>query len=167
LNQLREEVFRYPSVSVAGVVFQACSIDHSDISPFRINHLRAVWNSVAQNPPSSLSDLPFHLYSAACRHHANSSAMKLCKTSQYRSITYGDFAGLGATAVPQSNRDGKPSAAALVRWPQNGFAAPVGPRASISCPTRASRKASTSSTHVDTRSSSIRLEMRARPVVLS
>ena len=36
--------------------FQACSIDHSDISPFRINHLRAVWNSVAQNAPS---DGPF------------------------------------------------------------------------------------------------------------
>jgi hypothetical protein len=23
--------------------FQACSIDHSDISPFRINDLRAAW----------------------------------------------------------------------------------------------------------------------------
>jgi hypothetical protein len=31
--------------------FQACSIDHSDISPFRINDLRAVRISVAQNPP--------------------------------------------------------------------------------------------------------------------
>ena len=31
--------------------FQACSIDHSDISPFRINELRAARTSVAQNPP--------------------------------------------------------------------------------------------------------------------
>jgi len=37
---------------VSGVDFQACSFNHSDISPFRINELRAVWNSVAQNPPS-------------------------------------------------------------------------------------------------------------------
>jgi hypothetical protein len=36
---LREEALRYHSMSVAGFVFQACSIDHSDISPFRINNL--------------------------------------------------------------------------------------------------------------------------------
>jgi hypothetical protein len=54
LNRLRNEMFRYRLVSVAEIAFQACSIDHSDISPFRINHLRAVWNSVAQNPPSDL-----------------------------------------------------------------------------------------------------------------
>jgi hypothetical protein len=36
--------------------FQACSIDRSDISPFRINHLRAVWNSIAQNLPSRIFD---------------------------------------------------------------------------------------------------------------
>ena len=35
--------------------FQACSFNHSDISPFRINDLRAVQNSVAQNPPSNSS----------------------------------------------------------------------------------------------------------------
>ena len=33
LNRLREEAFRCHSVSVAGVVFQACSFNHSDISP--------------------------------------------------------------------------------------------------------------------------------------
>jgi hypothetical protein len=38
---------------LARFAFQACSIDHSDISPFRINHLRVVWNSLAQNPPSN------------------------------------------------------------------------------------------------------------------
>jgi hypothetical protein len=51
-------------MSLARFAFQACSIDHSDISPldllrslgagrFRINGFRAVWNSVAQNPPSN------------------------------------------------------------------------------------------------------------------
>ena len=34
LIRSRELVFRYHLVSVAGFVFQACSIDHSDISPF-------------------------------------------------------------------------------------------------------------------------------------
>ena len=41
-------------------VFQACSFDHSNISPFRINHLRAVWHSVARNSSfkSSSSAIP-------------------------------------------------------------------------------------------------------------
>src|SRR5437762_14135786 len=33
LNRLREEMFRYRSMRLAGIVFQACSINHSDISP--------------------------------------------------------------------------------------------------------------------------------------
>jgi hypothetical protein len=33
LNRLREELFQYHAVSVAGFVFQACSFNHSDISP--------------------------------------------------------------------------------------------------------------------------------------
>ena len=33
LNRLREETIQYLSVSVAGIVFQACSFNHSDISP--------------------------------------------------------------------------------------------------------------------------------------
>src|SRR5262245_45056496 len=45
------------SARADGVDFQTCSIDHSDISPFRINELRTVWKSVAQNPPSRTSDL--------------------------------------------------------------------------------------------------------------
>ena len=39
-------------MSLARFAFQACSFNHSYISPFRINDLRAVGNSVAQNPPS-------------------------------------------------------------------------------------------------------------------
>ena len=34
LNRLRVEVFRYHSGSVAGFDFQACSFNHSDISPY-------------------------------------------------------------------------------------------------------------------------------------
>src|SRR5262249_36989525 len=36
--------------------FQACSIDHSDISPLRFTDLRAVWIRIAQNPPSRIFD---------------------------------------------------------------------------------------------------------------
>ena len=37
---MRPEVFRCCRVRVARIAFQACAIDHSAISPFRINHLR-------------------------------------------------------------------------------------------------------------------------------
>src|SRR5437764_10389080 len=47
--------------------FQACSFNHSDISPFRIKHLRAVWNSVAQNLPSNPAALRCDLDSAGYR----------------------------------------------------------------------------------------------------
>ena len=52
-------------MSVAGFVFHACSIDHADISPFRINMWRAVQNNVTQNPPSNLGVPRWGLYSAA------------------------------------------------------------------------------------------------------
>jgi hypothetical protein len=42
------------SARAARVDFQACSIDHSDISPFRINDLRRPENSLSQNAPSLL-----------------------------------------------------------------------------------------------------------------
>ena len=62
LIRLCVAVRRCRLMEVAGGTFQACSFNHSDISPldslrslgagrFRINHLRAVLNSVAQNPP--------------------------------------------------------------------------------------------------------------------
>jgi len=35
-----EKVLRYGSTLLARFAFQACSFNHSDISPFRINHLR-------------------------------------------------------------------------------------------------------------------------------
>jgi hypothetical protein len=54
LNRLRGEVIQYHSVSVARIALQACSFNHSDISPFRINQLRTTWNGVAQNVPSRI-----------------------------------------------------------------------------------------------------------------
>src|SRR4026209_2555608 len=42
LNRLREELSQYHPVCVARTAFQACSFNHSDISPCRINNLRAV-----------------------------------------------------------------------------------------------------------------------------
>ncbi len=55
-------------MQLAGVVFQACSIDHSDISPFRINDLRTVRNSVAKNPsnPGFLDAIWFQQFAARC-----------------------------------------------------------------------------------------------------
>ena len=49
------------SARAAGVNFQACLIDRSSISPFRINDLRTAWNSVAQNPPSRISNRIFRM----------------------------------------------------------------------------------------------------------
>ena len=37
------------SGSLDGFAFQACSIDHSDISPFRINDLRAISNTLSRD----------------------------------------------------------------------------------------------------------------------
>src|SRR3954451_10213516 len=71
--------------------FQACSIDHSDISPFRINHLRAVWNSVAQNLPSIPPVPPCNLDSTTYGLYVQRSSRELCKTLQGRRITYGDL----------------------------------------------------------------------------
>jgi len=68
------------SARAAGVAFQACSIDHSDIFPFRINHLRAVWNSVAQNPPSNPSDRRWHLDSAVYGLAEVDAPRELCQT---------------------------------------------------------------------------------------
>ena len=71
-------------MQLAGFVFQACSIDHSDISPFRINHLRAVWNSVTQNPPSNASVRGCGLNSAVYPDGSLSQRSKLCNTSYFK-----------------------------------------------------------------------------------
>ena len=73
ISMLREVVdrecvgaFQCASARTNGINFQACSIDHSDISPFRINDLRTVRNSVAQNPPSNRTVPRCCLYSGVC-----------------------------------------------------------------------------------------------------
>jgi len=67
-------------MSLARFAFQACSFNHSDISPFRINHLRAVWNSVAQNPPSRISDLICRMLPTIYRDAHDIVGAKLCQT---------------------------------------------------------------------------------------
>jgi hypothetical protein len=54
-------------MSLARFAFQACSFNHSDISPFRISDLRAVWNSAAQTPLQTYRS-QCDLHSAVCRH---------------------------------------------------------------------------------------------------
>jgi len=67
--------------------FQACLIDRSSISPFRINHLRTVWESLAQNAPSSprrpLCNLESSVYGPADPAYS----WKLCQTSECLSLT--------------------------------------------------------------------------------
>jgi hypothetical protein len=105
LNRLREEVFRYHLVCLAETVFQACSIDHCDISPFRINDLRAVRNSVAQNLPSIPPVPPCNLDSTTYGLSVERSSRELCKTLQCRRITYGDFAWNMCSSSSRSKRE--------------------------------------------------------------
>jgi hypothetical protein len=46
---MRNKVFQHHSVSVTQFAFQACAFNHSAISPFRINGLRAAETIVSGN----------------------------------------------------------------------------------------------------------------------
>ena len=100
LNRLRKGVFRYHSVSVAGFVFQACSFNHSDISP----HL---WNQrVAGDLKQSIAKRCFKSCCSAMRFGfsglragLNLSSRKLCQTSSYCPITYGVSTGSRTTRI--------------------------------------------------------------------
>ena len=55
MKRLRGEMFPCRLVTLAKIAFQACSIDHSDISPFRINGSRVAPNDYLRNcvrPPN-------------------------------------------------------------------------------------------------------------------
>ena len=73
----------------SGFAFQACSFNHSDISPFRINDLRAVRRS--DYPTSSAIAYLFDITceSNGLRAAHSASARKLCQTSKCLEITYG------------------------------------------------------------------------------
>jgi hypothetical protein len=92
-------------VLLARFAFQACSIDHSDISPFRINDLRAVRNSVAQNAPSIPPVPPCNFDSTAYGLSVEPSSPELCKTLQCRRITYGDFPWNLCSSSSRSKRE--------------------------------------------------------------
>jgi hypothetical protein len=99
------EALRDGSVLLARFAFQACSIDHSDISPFRINDLRAVRNSVAQNAPSIPPVPPCNFDSTAYGLSVEPSSPELCKTLQCRRITYGDFPWNLCSSSSRSKRE--------------------------------------------------------------
>ena len=56
-NPFSAQSFKNLSSDLEEYAFQACSIDHSDISPSKTNDLRVVRHSGAQNPPSN-PDVP-------------------------------------------------------------------------------------------------------------
>jgi len=71
LLRLRKELFRYRLVMPARIAFQACAIDHSAISPFRIKHLRApgrAENDLCPNCALTLSAPP-HILTAVTGDH--------------------------------------------------------------------------------------------------
>jgi hypothetical protein len=52
---VRIEVSEYSSAFLARFVFQACLIDRSSISPFRINELRTVVETLSHTPARRVS----------------------------------------------------------------------------------------------------------------
>jgi hypothetical protein len=53
-------MFRYSSVNLGQIAFQACAIDHSAISHFRINDLRQLeplGNAICVRPPNGARSL--------------------------------------------------------------------------------------------------------------
>ena len=81
-------------MSLARFAFQACLIDRSSISPFRIKQLRTVLNSLAQTAPSNPRHLLCDLGSSVYGPADPASSWKLCQTSECRSLTYGDSISL-------------------------------------------------------------------------
>jgi hypothetical protein len=81
LNRLREELFEYYAVSVAGIVFQACLIDRSSISPSlkstTCERLPANYRTRRRAPESLLDLVGIQWFESARRQ----SQEKLCKTS--------------------------------------------------------------------------------------
>ena len=81
---------QYRLVMLAEIAFQACLIDRSSISPFRINSLRAVRHSVSQPSfKSHCSAMRFAINGFATT--VKSIVVKMCQTFECRSITYGDL----------------------------------------------------------------------------
>jgi hypothetical protein len=72
--------FRCASARASGINFQACSIDRSDISPFKINELRTVDQIIAYAGDfRDLPWIPFH--SASLARTSLAGARELCQTS--------------------------------------------------------------------------------------
>jgi len=91
LTRLREEVFQYHSVSVAGIVFQACSFNHSDISPsLESTTCERMTNGYRTRRDHSCSKLLTRANSATWNQPTPRVGGRLCKTFESRLNTYSD-----------------------------------------------------------------------------
>ena len=72
-----------------GVDFQACSFNHSDISPFRVNDLRTVSDQIIARRRRMHASSTSPLNPAVYGPPTAARARKLCQTSKSLEITYG------------------------------------------------------------------------------
>ena len=61
--------------------FQACSFNHSDISPFRINNLRAALNKLSHTPSAIAALTRSHSFLVTCSEGRQGTSGGLCKIS--------------------------------------------------------------------------------------
>ena len=104
---LRDEVSQRCLELLAAMAFQACSFNHSDISPFRINGLRSIRQTLSHTPATSEVFLGSSLQSVSSTRVA-AGARKLCQTSQCAAITYGfQDSRAAAFSAPTAGLKGK------------------------------------------------------------
>ena len=100
-------MFRCRSVSVARFVFQACSFNHSDISPFRINNLRAACNRVPHVVCNCLAFLDHVSIQQLASERRHVAVPELCQTFKSCLTTYGVSALAGSVPAQSSSRDAR------------------------------------------------------------
>ena len=82
--------FDVASARVNGINFQACSFNHSDISPFKINELRSSDSDyrTRRRIPNRFCHLVCVQRFDACE---NGGLLELCNTRKFAAISYGDL----------------------------------------------------------------------------
>ena len=77
------------SARASGTNFQACSFNHSDISPFRVNDLRAVSDQIIPRRRRMHASSTSPLNPAVYGRRTARPCAKLCQTSKSFEVTYG------------------------------------------------------------------------------